>query len=248
VDDEENFLHATADLLRVEGYRCDAAMDVESAKRMLEAASYDLLITDAMLPGNTDLELVRHLPQIAQGLPVILVTGFPSIQTAKKSFALPVVAYLAKPLDQREFLSHVRLAIERFQIYRTVASTRERLQNWREDLRGIDNFMRENPRDNSLVPIVTFLQLTLRNIVGSLNDLKNLTEALAMQSDKQDACQILNCPRPVILTSAIVETINVLQRTKGSFKSKELGELRKKLEALVPYHMPGEAAQETPAQ
>jgi CheY-like chemotaxis protein len=98
-DDEETFLLSTADLLRREGYHCDCAPDGKRAAEMLGKGEYDLLIADIKMPGNGNLELVREMPRLAEGLPVILVTGYPSLKTAMESFQLPVAAYLPKPVE-----------------------------------------------------------------------------------------------------------------------------------------------------
>ncbi len=233
VDDEETFLLATSDLLRREGFEVDCAHDAPSAREKLLAQQYDLLISDVKMPGNADLELIRDIPQLAQGLPVILVTGYPSLHSAMQSFHLPVITYLAKPVDFEELLEHARGAIERSRTYRSVVSAQQRLQDWREQLQSVAQVMQETPRELSLQPTLTFLSLTMQNLVGCLSDLKNISEALAQQSAAGEPCHLLNCPRPTILMNAILETIAVLEKTKNSFKSKELGDLRKKLIMLV---------------
>ncbi len=51
-DDEQTFLHSTADLLRDQGYECDCAMDAEEASALMQRTEYDLLISDINMPGN----------------------------------------------------------------------------------------------------------------------------------------------------------------------------------------------------
>jgi len=114
-DDEETFLLSTADLLRREGYHCDCAPDGKRAAEMLGKGEYDLLIADIKMPGNGNLELVREMPRLAEGLPVILVTGYPSLKTAMESFQLPVAAYLPKPVEwPRPFWPGFRRPSENF--------------------------------------------------------------------------------------------------------------------------------------
>ena len=60
-DDEETFLHATAELLRQEGYTCDCVPDGASAAVWLRDGTYDVLIADIEMPGNQHLELIRDL-------------------------------------------------------------------------------------------------------------------------------------------------------------------------------------------
>jgi hypothetical protein len=75
--------------------------------------------------------------------------------------------------------------------------------------------------------------VTLRNIVGSLSDLQRLVEAVMHNRSEQESPLMASLPQPARLLSALEETIGVLEKTKSAFKSKDLGELRKKLEGLV---------------
>lgn len=114
-DDEETFLTSTADLLRREGYECACAHDARSAKQMLRSGAYDVLIADINMPGNAQLEFIRELPRIKEGMLVILVTGHPSLHSAIEAVRLPVAAYLVKPCHFGDVLSAVRSALRRRQ-------------------------------------------------------------------------------------------------------------------------------------
>jgi DNA-binding NtrC family response regulator len=240
-DDEETFLHSTADLLRREGFRCDTATDAAAATERIRNSQYDLVIADIRMPGNTELQFLAELSQLVNGLPVILVTGYPSMRSAIRSIDLMVVAYLIKPIDFQDLLSRVRMATERYRTFRAIAATRKQLQGWQEKLDAMQSWMAQSPGDISHVPVSTFLDLTLRNVVDALADLKSLTETIAQQRGGQDACHLLGCPRPILLLEAIREAIGVLESTKNSFKSRELGELRQKLQAVVNSASPGGA-------
>ena len=232
-DDEETFLQSTADLLRREGYVCDTVTDASAAAEMLRQHEYDLLIADIKMPGNPNLELIRQLPDVAGGLPAILVTGYPSVESAVHSLQLPVAAYLVKPVDFPELLGHVRVAVARYRLFTTLRRVRGRLKHWQDDLNSTEEMMRQTPGSASPVPIDVFLDLTLGNIVASLSDLRGLIEGLQNKTDGPQACHLLDCPRPAVFIKALREVIDVLRKTKSAFKSKELGELREKLEKLV---------------
>ena len=88
-DDDETFLYSTADLLRREGYQCDCALDGATAAEILRSHTHDLFIADVKMPGNSDLELVKEARDVAKGIPVILVTGHPSLDTAVEAIELP---------------------------------------------------------------------------------------------------------------------------------------------------------------
>ncbi len=232
-DDEETFRNSTADLLRKDGYECDCVSDAGEAVERLREGSYDLLIADIHMPGNPELELVREIPVIAEGMPVLLVTGYPSVNTAIDSIKLTVTAYLVKPVEFSELQEQVEKAIEHYRTYRAVNDTRKRLREWCNDLDNIKKSISRKSENATSVAINTFFELTLRNVVDSLMDLKHMTDELSMQSDEQYVCNLLDCPSLTTLKSGLSDTVEVLKKTKNSFKSKDLGELRKKLETII---------------
>jgi DNA-binding response OmpR family regulator len=177
-DDEESFLKSTAYLLRREGYHCDCAVDTGAAEEMLGDNEYDLIISDIKMPGNAELEFVRSLPIIAKGMPVILVTAYPSLATAIESVQLPVVSYMVKPLDFGRLLDWVRIAMQFSDTYEVMNASRKRLEDWHGELNNLERFMCRPSGDASEVSISDFLNLTLSNVAGALLDLKNLTEAI----------------------------------------------------------------------
>ena len=85
VADDDLFRDTTAALLRKAGYAVDCASDAMEASQMLSAAQYDLLIADIKMPGNAQLQLVLEVSESARGLPIILATGYPALETAVKA-------------------------------------------------------------------------------------------------------------------------------------------------------------------
>jgi len=60
-----------------------------------------------------------------------------------------------------------------------------------------------------------------------------LTDELAIQGDEQYVCDQLECSKLTTLKDGLVESVEVLEKTKKAFKSKDLGILRRKLKVLV---------------
>jgi CheY-like chemotaxis protein len=232
-DDEIPFLKSTGELLRDEGYECDCVPDGHEAVKALEQKQYDLLIADIKMPGNPNLELIRKVRELDEGLPVILVTGYPSMQSAIASVSLPVVAYLVKPLDFPELLAQVESAISRSKVFKAVCRTQERLLEWNRSLDEIKAVISEKPAGLPTVPTDTYVALTLGHIAGGLADLRTAMAAVADSADKGEICRLLDCPRIRQFADALKQTIEALEKSKRSFRSKDLSDLRKKLEELV---------------
>jgi len=66
-----------------------------------------------------------------------------------------------------------------------------------------------------------------------MSDLKHLTRVFGGNSLHNEPCHLLNCPRLSLLAGGLAETIEVLEKSKSAFKSKNLGQIRKKLESLL---------------
>ena len=234
-DDDETFLYSTAELLRREGYQCDCVPDAKAAARMLTKEEYHLLIADIKMPGNLELELIRDLPQIVEAMPVILVTGYPSLSSAVESIQLPVVSYMIKPIEFDHLQAQVRVAIDKFRMYRSAKCLRQRLEDWNRDMMSIEDLLNANATRGYgfSLSLDNFLHLTLRNISGALLDIRHLVESITTAKSEQELCHLFNCPRLRELTDSLVQTIGVLEKTRSTFKSKQLAELRRKLEGLV---------------
>ena len=190
---------------------------------------YDLLITDLEMPGNADLQLVRDVGERSGGLPVIILTGYPSVRSAVASIELPVAAYLTKPVSFPLLLEKVQKAVTRFRSYQVMQGTEDRLRRMRQEIGDT----RSVAQDGNAVDV--FLALTLRNVMGSLTDLQQLSRALNNAPTAQTPCQLLNCPRGLQLQQAVKDTVDVLEETKGAFKSKTLADLRHRLELLLEH-------------
>jgi CheY-like chemotaxis protein len=232
VDDEENILKITQSLLKAAGYECDAADSVRAATHLLARQTYDLLITDIQMPGNANLEFIKEKRNFSDGLPVILMTGYPQVDTAIKSISLGVVAYLVKPSPSEDLLNQVRIAIQGGRILGVIAEQSHRLKEWLNNLNELE-LLSNRPGGAAALPIDGFIELTCNNIIGLVSDLKHLTDAAIRDKASSEACHLMNCPRTDALYGALGETVETLEKTKNSFKSKELGLLRKKLETIL---------------
>jgi CheY-like chemotaxis protein len=233
-DDEETFLQTTAELLRREGYIVGTALDAGAALEAVRGGAFDLVISDLEMPGNEDLRLIRTLAAEAGGLPIIILTGFPSTESAVASIELPVAAYLRKPVQWADLLPRVEAAIARFRAFQTMRRSEQQLEAWRDEFRQTTTpTLAAKPGAGPQVD--TFLALTLRNVMGSISNLESMTQALRGNPVAPTPCQLINCPRGLQLQQAVRETIAVLEETKGAFRSRTLASLRERLELLLDH-------------
>lgn len=233
-DDEKTFLQSTADLLRIEGYTCECAKDALATYDLLKTQQFDLLIADIKMPGNHHLELIKEISGKADHLSVILVTGYPNVNTAIDAVNLSVSAYLVKPFACEELFSCVENAMIKSEEYR---KTQEILQTKMQQLETtLQDFQHKSHHEliNTSSSLYEFVSNNLLTISQSVIDLNRALNAISNRTSlTSDTCLTLACQRPQRLLRALQEAVNVLQKTKNFFKSKELAELRKNLEEII---------------
>lgn len=110
-DDEPLYLRTTGDLLRKAGYECVCLPDAHAALEALSRDSFDLVLSDLNMPGNLKLELLHKEREKWPHIPLIVITGVPSLPTAIESIRLGIADYLLKPVKYDALLSSVRRAL-----------------------------------------------------------------------------------------------------------------------------------------
>jgi len=227
-DDEEVYLQSTADLLRQQGYLVDCAMDGHEAARKLRETRYDLLISDIRMPGNPDLELLQALPEPNRDLPVILMTGYPSADTAIRAVNRAVLAYLVKPMEFQDLLIQVQRGVAQRRIQSTVNASARKIQDWAGEMAQLAAGF-SGPGG---VAVPRLLGAMLGRMGETLIDMKHLVD-LGEGLDSGQACSVRNCPRLENYQRIFQEGIEVLEKTKSAFKSRNLEELRRRMESAV---------------
>jgi len=229
-DDEETFRLSTADLLQREGFQCDAVPDGGEALARVSTERYDLLVSDIKMKGNEDLQLLKGVAERGDGLPIIVVTAYPSVPSTITCIDLAVSAYLVKPVEFSALLAKADAAIARFR------SDSEYHAPGMGEAAGtaLEALCSPTLPTTPATSAQAFLDMTLQNIAGSLRDIDQLGRALTRcEAAQAHPCQLLNCPRGLQLREAVRETIKVLEDTKSSFRSKALGTLRRQLQVML---------------
>ena len=98
--------------LKREGYsNVQTAATVEEALTAISKGRFDLIISDIVLGGEKGTELLRHIRQTGISCPVVMVTGFPNLETASEAVRLGAFDYISKPVNKEKLLKLVRQAL-----------------------------------------------------------------------------------------------------------------------------------------
>jgi DNA-binding NtrC family response regulator len=111
-DDEPLYRETTAEFLRDEGFTCICVEDADDAIDVLKNHSFDLILSDLNMPGNLKFELLKEGRQKYSHIPMIIITGVPSVPSAIESVKLGIADYLLKPVKLDDLLVAVQRAIE----------------------------------------------------------------------------------------------------------------------------------------
>lgn len=107
-DDEPLYLRTTGQLLEKAGYECECVPNADAALDRLRNQSFDLILSDLNMPGNLKLELLQQGRSQWPHIPLIVITGVPSLPTAIESIRLGIADYLLKPVKYEDLLASVR--------------------------------------------------------------------------------------------------------------------------------------------
>ena len=111
VEDDRVVHDAAARILSLEGLTVDRTEDVSSAVARLRNAQHQVVLTDLMLPGFSGFDLLDRLANDRPQVPVILITGYATIENALHAFKHGAFDFLPKPFDVAELLGVVRRAL-----------------------------------------------------------------------------------------------------------------------------------------
>lgn len=97
VDDEIEILDFYKSALG-DDYELETASDGKKAAELIETGSFDVIVSDISMPGMDGMGLLRHIREFDLDVPVILVTGDPTVDTAMEAVQYGALRYLQKPV------------------------------------------------------------------------------------------------------------------------------------------------------
>lgn len=109
VDDDKDVCEYLEDFLTHDGYRVATVNDPTQVVETLRAGEYHICILDIMMPQLSGIDLLSMIRKVDDDIAVIILTGYPSLETATASIQHDVSAYIKKPFNIDEF----RTALER---------------------------------------------------------------------------------------------------------------------------------------
>lgn len=109
VDDEESILEIACEFFQHKGYQVRTARNGREALDLIQAEPIDCCFTDINMPEMDGLELAEHIRNFDNTIPVIVMTGYPSMDNTIRTLKNGVVDFLIKPVN----LNQMELCVQR---------------------------------------------------------------------------------------------------------------------------------------
>ncbi len=205
VDDDAIARAVMENRLQASGYTVVCAEGPGPADAALARGEFDLILSDIHMPGNHRLEWIEALLHRRCPAAILLMTGNPELETACRAANLPVAGYIIKPVNWTELGERIRQTISR-----------------------------HHRRDHFVGLAREILDLVENSGGGSQDEI--LVQRLASLA----AGFMAGAGRPAQSPAgdqpwrtALADAIAVIEKTRDSFRSKELGQLRTRLEKML---------------
>lgn len=128
IDDEESIRDSCTQVLKKAGYRAKAAKDGEEGLKAFKKEFFHVIFLDLKLPGIDGMEVLSRIKEENPETPVIIITGYASIESAVESMKRGAFDYLAKPFSPEELRFLTKKALESRKIYFEKISLRKELE------------------------------------------------------------------------------------------------------------------------
>lgn len=128
VDDEDTIQNLVVRLLKPEGYDINRASDGIKALQLLAEKTYDIIITDIIMPGMSGTELIKRIHEFYQA-DVIAMTGQADLNNYEMFIGLGACDFIQKPFSPDELLLRVKRVLRERQLKEEVAKAHQELSH-----------------------------------------------------------------------------------------------------------------------
>jgi putative two-component system response regulator len=129
VDDDEQMRQLLSEILLQHGYNCSLAATGREAREHLEKTAVDLALCDVNMPGESGIDLARHINDHHPDTAVLMVTGEDAPETAHAAIESGTYGYIIKPFHNSELVINVQNALRRLKLEIANRNYRQELEN-----------------------------------------------------------------------------------------------------------------------
>lgn len=116
VDDDPSIRTLLTFLVQFEGYTCVPASGPEEARKRLAEEDFTLVLLDVMMPGESGMDLLKHIRMHHPRTAVLMITGLDDPHLGKSALEFGAYGYMVKPFRESELLINIANAVHRREI------------------------------------------------------------------------------------------------------------------------------------
>ncbi len=211
-DDEELIRETLRDILEHEGYKTDQAKDGESAIQLIKKTKYDIILCDIKMPKLDGMEVLEQSLEIAPDVPVIMISGHGTIETAVDAAKKGAFDFIAKPPDLNRLLITIRNALDKSTLISETKTLRRKVSKTREILGASAPILHIKETIDKVAPTEARVLITGSNGTGK----ELVARWLHEKSNRAEGPLVeVNC---AAIPSELIES-ELFGHEKGSFTS-----------------------------
>ena len=113
VDDDSSVRQTLGDVLGHAGHEVVTAGNADTAEATLASTPFDVVVTDIVLPRVSGIDLLQRIRRASPGVPVIMMTGEPSVDYVSACMRAGACDFLCKPVANEDIVAALDSALEK---------------------------------------------------------------------------------------------------------------------------------------
>ena len=212
IDDEKAIRKTLGEILSYEGYKIEEAMDGEEGLKKFREKSYDVVLCDIKMPKTDGMEFLEKARETNPDIPIIMISGHGTIETAVEAVKKGAFDYISKPPDLNRLLITIRNAMDKTTLVTETKVLKRKVGKAQEMIGSSAPILRIKDTIDKVAPTDARVLITGENGVG-----KELVARWLHEKSSRASAQLVevNC---AAIPSELIES-ELFGHEKGSFTS-----------------------------
>ncbi|HLG33279.1 MAG TPA: sigma-54 dependent transcriptional regulator, partial [Bacteroidia bacterium] len=212
IDDEKAIRNTLRDILQYEKFDVDEAADGVEGLKKVETQDYDVVLCDIKMPKMDGMELLAKILAVKPDVPVVMISGHGTIDTAVEALKKGAYDFISKPPDLNRLLVTVRNALDRNTLVTETKTLKKKIFKTREMVGDSGEMKKIKELIDKVAPTEARVLITGANGTG-----KELVARWIHEKSKRANLQLVevNC---AAIPSELIES-ELFGHEKGSFTS-----------------------------
>ncbi|MER3471700.1 MAG: response regulator [Chitinophagaceae bacterium] len=166
IDDEKAIRKTLTEILTFEGYKIEEAVDGEEGLKKFTGKTYDAVLCDIKMPKIDGLEFLHKATDANPDVPIIMISGHGTIETAVEAVKKGAYDFIQKPPDLNRLLITIRNAIERNSLVSETKKLKRRVNKVQEIIGESEGIKKIKDTIDKVAPTEARILITGENGVG----------------------------------------------------------------------------------